>query len=99
MAAARIGFQAAFVAEQVSPVWPPTGIALWAVLRFGPREALPAIWVGALLANATTHVPWPAAAAIATGNALEAFIGATVFRRYGGSGRELASLRAVTVFV
>jgi len=45
--AARIGFRAAFVAEQVSPVWPPTGIAIAALLNFGSR-LWPAVWLGAL---------------------------------------------------
>src|SRR2546425_7418797 len=34
---AKLGFRAAFVADQVSPVWPPTGLALWAGLYFGAR--------------------------------------------------------------
>ena len=34
-AAAKLGLSMAFVAEQVTAVWPPTGIAFAAVLLFG----------------------------------------------------------------
>ena len=37
VAAARLGFRAALIAEQVSPAWPPSGLALWACLFFGRR--------------------------------------------------------------
>jgi PAS domain S-box-containing protein len=97
--AAKVGFRAAFVAEQVSPVWPPTGLALWAALEFGPRAALPAIWIGAFVANATTHEPFLVAATIATGNTLEAFAGVWLLRRFGGIDRSLDTLRHVTSFV
>jgi two-component system CheB/CheR fusion protein len=72
-AGAKLGLSMAFLARQVSPVWPPTGIALAAVLLFGPR-VWPAIALGALLANATAHEPLPTAAGIALGNTLEALI-------------------------
>ena len=71
VAAAKLGFRAALVAEQVSPAWPPSGLALWAVLIVR-RRAWPAIWAGALIANLTTDVPLLPAAAIAIGNTLEA---------------------------
>jgi signal transduction histidine kinase/integral membrane sensor domain MASE1 len=96
--AAKIGFRAAFTAEQVSPVWPPTGLALWAILYFGWRS-WPAIWIGAFIANITTHVPWLAASGIATGNTLEALLAAWLLRRFFDVDRTLDSLRQVTGFV
>jgi PAS domain S-box-containing protein len=96
--AAKLGFRAAFVAEQVSPVWPPTGLALWAVLRFGPSVA-PAIWVGALVANVTTHVPVAAAAGIAIGNTLEAVTGAWLLRHFADVDHTLESLRHAVMLV
>jgi len=96
--AAKIGFRAAFTAEQVSPVWPATGLALWAILYFG-RRSWPAIWIGAFIANVTTHVPWLAASGIATGNTLEALLAAWLLRRFFGVDRTLDSLRQVTGFV
>ena len=69
--AARLGFSVAFVAEQVTTVWAPTGIAQAVVLLWGVRF-WPAIWAGAFMANALTAAPIWTAAAIATGNTLEA---------------------------
>jgi signal transduction histidine kinase/integral membrane sensor domain MASE1 len=79
-AAARFGLTFAVLAEQVSPVWPPSGIALTALLVLGSR-AWPGVWLGAVAANILAHeTPW-AAAAIATGNTLEAVVGAGLLRR------------------
>src|SRR5262249_31145607 len=74
-AAAKLGLSLAFAAEQVSAVWPPTGIALAAVLLFGYR-VWPGITLGAFLANATAHEPLATAGGIALGNTLEALAGA-----------------------
>jgi PAS domain S-box-containing protein len=79
-AAAKLGLTMAFVAEQVTAVWPPTGIALTALLLFGYR-AWPGIALGAFLANATTNAPLATAAGIALGNTLEALLGAWLLRR------------------
>ena len=71
--AAQFGFRAAFVAEQISIVWAPTGIAQAALLIWGYRLA-PVIWLAAFAANAATDTPAVTAAAIATGNMLEAVV-------------------------
>src|SRR5262249_3948667 len=78
--AAKLGLTMAFVAEQVTAVLPPTGIALAALLLFGYR-AWPGIALGAFLANATTNAPLATAAGIALGNTLEALAGAWLLRR------------------
>ena len=96
--AAKIGFLAAFTAEQVSAVWPPTGLAVWAVLFCGFRS-WPAIWIGAFVANTITNVPLAAASGIATGNTLEALLAAWLLRRFVDVGRTLDTLRHVTGFV
>src|SRR5688572_10600467 len=54
--AAKLGLTMGYVAEQVTAVWPPTGIALAALLFFGYR-VWPAITLGAFLANATSNAP------------------------------------------
>src|SRR4030095_730550 len=74
-AAARFGLYLAAMHKSVSLVWPPTGIALAAVLLFGYR-IWPGIALGAFLANAFTGVGLAVSAAIATGNTLEALAGA-----------------------
>src|SRR5262249_61797240 len=61
--AAKLGLTMAFVAEQVTAVWPPTGIALAALLLFGYR-GWAGIALGAFLANATVSEPLGIAAGI-----------------------------------
>ena len=64
--AALLGFRHAIVAAQVTLVWPPSGIALGAVLLFG-RWVWPGILLGAFAANLSTGMPVPAASVIAVG--------------------------------
>src|SRR5262245_6364623 len=80
LAAAKLGLSMAFVAEQVTAVWPPTGIAL-AALVLGGYRLWPGITLGAFLANAIAGAPLGAAAGIALGNTLEALVGAWLLRR------------------
>ncbi len=75
-AAARLGLSMAFVARQVTAVWPPTGIALAMVLLLGRRRSWPGIALGAFLANATSAEPLATAVGVAAGNTLEAVTGA-----------------------
>jgi len=81
-AAAKLGFVFAIVAKQVTVVWPPTGIALAALLVLGPRY-WPGIALGAFLANATADEPLWTAGGIAVGNTLEAVVGAWLLHRLG----------------
>lgn len=78
--AAKLGLSMAFVAEQVTVVWPPTGVALAALLLFGYR-LWPGISIGAFLANLSANAPIGTAAGIAVGNTLEALLGAWLLRR------------------
>jgi two-component system CheB/CheR fusion protein len=80
--AAKLGLSMAFVAEQVSPVWPPTGIALAALLVLG-THAWPGVMLGAFLANVTTSAPVATALGVATGNTLETLGAAMALRRLG----------------
>ena len=89
---ARLGFQLAFVAEQVTTVWAPTGISLAALLLWGQR-LWPAVWLGALIANAGTSAPSWTAFAIATGNTLEAVVAVWLLRRDPGFDSKLRRLR------
>src|SRR5439155_2311970 len=68
--AARLGLSLASVHTNVSPVWPPTGLAIAAVLLLGYR-VWPGILIGAFLANLLTPVPIVVAGTIAVGNTLE----------------------------
>jgi PAS domain S-box-containing protein len=80
LAGAHLGFRLAFVAEQVTTVWAPTGIALAALLLGGLRF-WPAVWLGAFAANAGTTAPLWTAFIVATGNTLEAVAAAWVLQR------------------
>jgi signal transduction histidine kinase len=68
-AAARLSLDLAIVHGQVTPVWPPTGIAVVALLIFG-RRMWPAIFVGALAVNLPLGPTPLGAAVIAIGNTL-----------------------------
>jgi signal transduction histidine kinase len=81
VALAKIGLHVATVGRSVTLVWPPTGLAL-AALLLGSRRLWPGIALGAFVANATTPGIGPlTAAVIATGNTLEAVVGATLVGR------------------
>ena len=80
--AARLGLSLASVHTNVSPVWPPTGIAIAVVLLLGYR-VWPGILVGALLANLMTPVPVATSVAIAIGNTLEALAAGFLFGSFG----------------
>ena len=66
----------------VSIVWPPSGLAL-AVLLMGGNRYAAGVFLGALMANAMTGLPLGTAAIIATGNTLEALLGAWLLTRDG----------------
>jgi signal transduction histidine kinase/integral membrane sensor domain MASE1/CheY-like chemotaxis protein len=78
-AAARLGLSLASINANVSPIWPPSGVAIAAVLLLGNR-IWPSILIGAFLANFFTPASIPVAAAIAVGNTLEAVTAARLLR-------------------
>lgn len=81
--AAQLGLSLAFSHPNASPVWPPTGIALAAVLLWG-YPIWPGIMLGAFFANALTPVSLATAGGIAVGNTLAALAGAVLIRRFIG---------------
>ena len=81
--AGKIGLNLASLHASASPVWPPAGIALAAILLLGYR-AWPAIFVGAFIVNLTTAGDIATSVAIATGNTLEAIAGAWLVNRFAG---------------
>jgi integral membrane sensor domain MASE1/anti-sigma regulatory factor (Ser/Thr protein kinase) len=81
-ASAKLGLDLAFTNASVTAIWPPTGIALAALVLWG-RGLWPGVLLGAFLANVTTDVPVYTAAGIAVGNTLEAVVGAWLLERVG----------------
>jgi PAS domain S-box-containing protein len=81
--AGKFGLMLASLHASASPVWPPAGIALAALLVLGYR-AWPAIFVGAFLVNASTAGNVATSLAVASGNTLEAMCGAWLVNRFAG---------------
>jgi signal transduction histidine kinase len=77
---ARLGFAFDPVSGFATVIWPPTGIALAALLLLGNRVA-PGVFLGALVANLLAGAPVAVAIGIAIGNTGEALVGATLLRR------------------
>ena len=83
--AGKLGLSLAFVNASATAVWPPTGLAIAALLLFGP-QLIPGILVGALAVNLATSGDLPSSAGIAIGNTLEAILGSYLVQRWA-SGR------------
>src|SRR5215210_5658821 len=81
-AAAKAGLLLAYENSSVTAVWAPTGISLAALVLWG-RRLWPGVALGALLANCWTGVPFITVLGIATGNTLEALVGASLLRWAG----------------
>ena len=81
--AARAGLQLDAISGFATLVWPPTGIAL-AALLLGGYGLWPGVFLGALLANVLTGAPFLVAAGIGIGNTLEAAFGAYALKRIPG---------------
>ena len=67
VAAAKLGLHLAFANKNVTAVWPPTGIAVAALLLLGVR-VWPSIAIGALVANLANGAGLGTSALIAVGN-------------------------------
>ncbi|QIY54210.1 hypothetical protein HEP86_06490 [Streptomyces sp. RPA4-5] len=79
---AELGLLQELVRGQVTPLWPPTGIALTALLLLGPR-VWPGIALGAFLVNVSLG-PSPAVVlAIVAGNTLGPLLAYRLLRRAG----------------
>lgn len=88
---ARLSLSLALVHGQVTPIWPPTGIALVAFLVIGRRAWAP-IAIAAFAVNLPIGPTPLGAAVIAVGNTLAPFVAAELLRRVGFH-RQLDRLR------
>src|ERR1043166_3178668 len=70
-ALAYVGLRLASINPSATPIWPPTGFAIAAILLWGNRIT-PSIFIGALLINQLTAGSIFTSLAIAGGNTLEA---------------------------
>ena len=100
-----LGLALAIPPGYATAVWPPSGVALAAILLWRPR-VWPGIWLGSLLVNLWVSQKAPdaevgvagiaIAASIAVGSTLQALLGAFLLERWVGAGRLFE--RASTIF-
>jgi signal transduction histidine kinase len=95
---ARLGLGVEALGGLATLVWPPTGVALAALVVYGVG-LWPGVTVGALIANLSAGAPVGVATGIAVGNTLEAVVGATIVLRMPGFERGLGTLRSVAAVV
>ncbi|MFB6840013.1 MASE1 domain-containing protein [Streptomyces sp. NPDC056361] len=95
--AAQIGLLQQLVRDQVTPLWPPTGVALAALLMMGLR-VWPGIALGAFLVNVFLGPSPVAVLAITAGNTLAPVCACLMLRR-AGFRNELDRLRDVLALV
>jgi signal transduction histidine kinase len=79
-------------------LWPPSGIAVAALLLGGSR-LWPAVWVGSFAANVSIEAAWLTAAVIAAGSSVQSVAIAALMRRHVGVPRRFESVRQVATFV
>jgi len=104
--AARASLLLSFEDTNASPIWPPSGIALAALLLVGAR-GWPLVLCGALAANLVAFASNQALGTrlclvslmIAVGNSAEAVVASALLRRLGSGGAFLGRLREVAYFV
>jgi integral membrane sensor domain MASE1/DNA-binding CsgD family transcriptional regulator/GAF domain-containing protein len=94
---ALAGLQLASPHPSVTPIWPPTGLAVAAVLLCGQR-ATPAIFVAAFVVNQLTLPSLPTSAIIASGNTLEAALAGILISYWAGGLRVFATPSNVLKF-
>jgi two-component sensor histidine kinase/integral membrane sensor domain MASE1 len=99
--AARMGQALALSTKHAPALWPPTGIALAALLALG-RRIWPGVFLAAFSVNILGGEPLWVACGIALGNTANGVIGAGVLRRVGfhnalARTRDVVSLLAVAI--
>ncbi|MGI5440955.1 MASE1 domain-containing protein [Streptomyces shenzhenensis] len=81
-ASGRLGLLQQLVGGRVTPLWPPTGVALAGLLLLGPR-IWPGIALGTFLINISLGPSVPAVLAITAGNTLAPLCACALLRRAG----------------
>src|SRR3982074_3338151 len=94
---AKGGLALALIHPSASAIWPPTGFALAAIVLWGYR-AWPAIFLAAMIANATAAGSIGTAISIATGNSLEALVGAALINVWSNGRDTFSTANTVAKF-
>ena len=96
--AGSFGLSLARVHPSASAVWPPSGIALAAILLWGLR-LWPGIFLGALAVNIASTGSVVTALSIAAGNTLEAILGATLVFRFANGPNVFEQTKNILKFI
>ena len=96
--AGKFGLSWAYLHPSATAVWPPTGIALAALLLWGWR-LWPAIFLGAFLVNITNQGSLLTTLGIAAGNTLEALLAAWGINRFANGARAFERARNAFKFI
>ena len=96
--AARFGLGFDPVSGFATLVWPPTGIAIAAIILLG-IEFWPGVFLGAFFANWATGAVIPVAIGIGTGNMLEAVFATFFLRQFSGFKNAIQNTRHAVGFI
>jgi diguanylate cyclase (GGDEF)-like protein/PAS domain S-box-containing protein len=95
---AKLGLALSVVGQNVTLIWPPTGVSLAALLLGGYR-LWPGVALGALVATASTGLSWPGVLGVALGNTLEALCGAYFLNRATDNAFSLSRVKDVLILI
>jgi len=87
---AKVGLLLATAHPVASPIWPASGVAVFALVYFG-SHLWPAVFVGAFVVNVTSAISPVPALGIAYGNTFEALVACWCIRRLALSPQRLFS--------
>ena len=96
-ASGQLGLSMAFVNASASAVWPPAGIAIAAVILYGPR-VWPAVLAGAFLVNLSTSGAVIPSALIACGNTLEMLLAGWLVQRFADGARAFDRTKSILIY-
>jgi PAS domain S-box-containing protein len=97
-AAGQLGLKITVLHPPVSPIWPPIGVALAAIMILGYR-LWPGVFLASLFVCISTSTPLPAAVIISIGNTLEVLSAAWLLNRFAGGISAFDTAKGVVKFV
>jgi diguanylate cyclase (GGDEF)-like protein/PAS domain S-box-containing protein len=95
---ARLCVILADTGKSPAALWVPSGLALAALVQFGPR-IWPGIFLGSLVANLVVDLSLAPSALLALGNVFAALIGVWGIRRHAGQRPDFGRTRHVLAFI
>lgn len=96
--AARLGLSLAFSFDQITMIWPASGVAITALLLWG-YHYWPGVFVGAFMINSLMGVSPAVSTGIAFGNTLEAIVAIFLIHRFVPHGKILETITGTVNFV